>query len=154
MHRINADQTIWILDLFILVAHVDDVLLVGLRAKIDEMKWRIALTYRFKDLGPVVKYMGIHIIRNRKTRRLFLDQAPYVDEILEKFDMTNCVPSSLPMDPRDTWTDAGLPLDEKGIQLYQRAIGWLMYLMLGTRPDIAYAVIKLAQFASAPTSKH
>ena len=29
-----------------------------------------------------------------------------------------------------------------------------MYLMLGTRPDITFAVTKLAQFASAPTSKH
>lgn len=29
-----------------------------------------------------------------------------------------------------------------------------MYLMLGTRPDIAYAITKLAQFASTPTERH
>ena len=29
-----------------------------------------------------------------------------------------------------------------------------MYLMLATRPDIAYAVTKLAQYASSPTSHH
>ena len=100
LHRINADQAIWILDLLILIAHVDDVLLIGIRTRVDEIKAGIARKYRFKDLGPVVKYTGIHILRDRKSRRLFLDQAPYVHEILDEFHMTNCTPSSLPMDPK------------------------------------------------------
>ena len=29
-----------------------------------------------------------------------------------------------------------------------------MHLMLATRPDIAYAVTKLAQFAAIPTNRH
>lgn len=37
---------------------------------------------------------------------------------------------------------------------YQSAIGSLLHLTLGTRPDIAYAVNKLAQFASAPQDIH
>src|SRR6202000_630673 len=37
---------------------------------------------------------------------------------------------------------------------YQMVIGSLLYLMLGTRPDIAFAVTKLAQFAARPSEEH
>src|SRR6202047_4176809 len=37
---------------------------------------------------------------------------------------------------------------------YQQVIGSLLYIMLGTRPDIAYAVTKLAQFAVNPSQEH
>ena len=37
---------------------------------------------------------------------------------------------------------------------YQTVIGSLLYLMLGTRPDIAFAVTKLAQYAANPSQDH
>ena len=37
---------------------------------------------------------------------------------------------------------------------YQTVIGSLLYLMLGTRPDISFAVTKMAQFAANPTEDH
>ena len=37
---------------------------------------------------------------------------------------------------------------------YQAAIGCLIYLMLGSRPDLAYSVNKLAQYCSAPMARH
>jgi hypothetical protein len=37
---------------------------------------------------------------------------------------------------------------------YQTVIGSLLYLMLGTRPDIAFAVTKMAQFAANPSEDH
>jgi len=61
------------------------------------------------------------------------------------------------MDPKATWEqrEDDIPLTAgKEIKIYQRAIGQLMYLMLATRPDIAYAVTKLAQFAAIPTNRH
>jgi hypothetical protein len=39
-------------------------------------------------------------------------------------------------------------------QLYQSAIGGLMYLSMSTRPDITYAVGNLARFSSKPTKTH
>jgi len=38
--------------------------------------------------------------------------------------------------------------------MYQSQIGSLMYLMLGTRPDITYTVGHLAHFAHDPSKKH
>jgi hypothetical protein len=37
---------------------------------------------------------------------------------------------------------------------YQSAIGAVMYTMLGTRPDIAYAVTALSQFSNNPGPVH
>ena len=37
---------------------------------------------------------------------------------------------------------------------YQTVIGSLLYLMLGTRPDIAFAVTKLAQYAANLSQDH
>lgn len=37
---------------------------------------------------------------------------------------------------------------------FQMVIGSLLYLMLGTRPDISFAVTKLAQHAANPTTEH
>jgi hypothetical protein len=37
---------------------------------------------------------------------------------------------------------------------YQSVIGSLLYIMLGTRPDIAFAVIKMSQFCANPTAEH
>ena len=103
LHRINTDQAIWINSLLILVAHVDDILIIGCRPDVNALKLKLATTYRFKDLGPVSKYTGINILRDRKNQRLFMDQAPYIRDILDEFDMSNCTPTSLPMDPRAYW---------------------------------------------------
>ena len=37
---------------------------------------------------------------------------------------------------------------------YQKAIGSIMYLMLGTQPDLTYAVGLLARFSSNPSNDH
>ena len=39
-------------------------------------------------------------------------------------------------------------------QLYQSAVGTSLLYLVGTRPDIAYAVNTVAKFSSHPTNKH
>lgn len=158
MQRINSDQAIWIQrnPLLLILAHVDDVLIIGSPSSLSHIKATIATRYKFKDLGPVTKYTGFYIHRNRAHRNLYLSQSPYVSEILEEFNMSRCTPTSLPMDPKSTWdhlqSDSCLTPHE--IKTYQRLIGRLMYLMIGSRPDIAYAVTKLAQYSSKPAIRH
>jgi hypothetical protein len=73
--------------------------------------------------------------------------------MLEKFNMTNCNPTSTPADPSVKLvkpSDINSSLDVP----YRQAVGSLMYLMLATRPDIAAAVIKVSQYASCYDSSH
>ena len=44
--------------------------------------------------------------------------------------------------------------NKEDIKLFQMLIGSLLYIMLGTRVDIAFAVIKLARYASNPNKTH
>jgi hypothetical protein len=38
--------------------------------------------------------------------------------------------------------------------LYQQVIGSLLYLMLGTCPDICFAITKMSQFSANPSQEH
>jgi len=44
--------------------------------------------------------------------------------------------------------------DPKFHQKYQQLVGSLMYLMIGSRPDIGFAVVKLAQQIANPSNNH
>ena len=90
----------------------------------------------------------------RKGRSIHLDQRAYLEKVLERCGMTNARPTPTPL-------PAGyIPAPNKGQakpelrSRFQTVIGSLLYLMLGTRPDLAFAVTKLAQFASNPSDDH
>jgi len=45
-------------------------------------------------------------------------------------------------------------VDPKWQQHFQQVIGFLLYLMLGTWPDILFVVIKMSQFMANPSQEH
>jgi len=63
--------------------------------------------------------------------------------VLDKFGMAECNPIATPL-------EVGLQLAKSGKSdeslPYREAVGSLMYLMVGTRPDLAFAVGKLRAF--------
>ena len=68
--------------------------------------------------------------------------------------MSDCNPVSTPLDPSVQLKSADKdksPVDET---LFRQIIGSLMYLMIGTRPDIAAAVSIVSQFSANPTHLH
>nr|GEZ86925.1 zinc finger, CCHC-type [Tanacetum cinerariifolium] len=63
-----------------------------------------------------------------------------------------CSPVSTPMDPVEKLKPyTGKPVDQLE---YSRAIGYLMYAMTSTRPDIAYVIGRLSRFTSNPSRQH
>jgi hypothetical protein len=56
------------------------------------------------------------------------------------------------MDPNMKLINAAEP--EVNIKTYQSVLGALMYAMLATRPDLAYAVGTLNKHATAPAQAH
>ena len=83
-----------------------------------------------------------------------LDQCAYLDKVLERFSMTNA--KSMPTPLPSNWVPkvAEGKASPELLRSYQSIIGSLLYLMIGTRPDIAYAVTKLAQFTANPSQEH
>ena len=77
----------------------------------------------------------------------------YVLDLLAKTGKMGAKPYSTPMIPNICLTkDDGDPYDDP--ERYRRLVGKLNYLMVITRPDIAFAVSLVSQFMSAPMVKH
>ena len=105
------------------------------------------------DLGNLDIFIGIHISRDRKLRRIYLSQEEYIWNTLKSFGMEDCKPIATPM-AEPSFPLHGSKLNDDEIKLYQRLIGCLLYILHGTRPDLAYSVIRLSQFAAAPMQHH
>ena len=93
---------------------------------------------------------------NRDGQKIHLDQQDYLRTVLQRCGMENAKASLTPLPagyvplPLAKGTTASSELRSR----YQTVIGSLLYLMLGTRPDIAFAVTKLAQYAANPSQDH
>jgi hypothetical protein len=87
----------------------------------------------------------------RKDGKIYLDQVAYLEKVLQHFDINNMckVPTPLPegYQPLPNKSPANPALCSQ----FQQVIGSLLYIMLGTRPDIAFVVTKLLQFATNPS---
>ena len=95
------------------------------------------------DLGEAKQYLGMHIERNRDARTIYLNQTRYITKILERFGIQDCKGISTPMEvaslpPCPTDRAEAIKQTE-----YQSKVGNVMYAMLGTRPDLAFAVSAL-----------
>ncbi len=135
----------------VLVAlYVDDLLIAG-NSSTEVQSIKNKLSYRFekKNMGEAKVILGIEISRDRSTRRLFINQSDYTLNVLERFGMTNSKSVVTPM--YRSYHD--VPSDEAEFAVvapYRQAIGSLIYLMITTRHDIAYAICKLSQHNQNP----
>jgi len=76
----------------------------------------------------------------------FLDQTRYINEILEKFNMSK-LSSIRNMSPIKNEKLRNIKMDETK---YRSAIGNLLYLSICTRPDIIYSVSKASKEIKEP----
>ena len=88
-----------------------------------------------------------------------LSQKSYIDSILHHYGFEDLNPISTPMDPSNQLTSAQSPSTTEEFAAmqnipYHKAVGSLMYAMLGTRPDICFAVQTVSHFNSKPRLPH
>ncbi|CAH9088921.1 unnamed protein product [Cuscuta epithymum] len=83
---------------------------------------------------------------------MFLSQAQYISDILDKFHMNGSKPVSTPMASTEHLPPANAS-HAVDISDYRRLLGLLQYLSL-TRPDISFAVNRLSQYLHGPLDAH
>lgn len=163
--RTNADHCVYVKrfadgDFIILLLYVDDMLLVGKDVeKIKKLKKDLGKSFDMKDLGPAKKILGMEIKRDRKAKKLWLSQKKYIEQILKRFNMNNAKPVGTPFAGHFKLSSKQCPSSEKEKNEmksfpYSSAVGSLMYVMVCTRPDIAYAVGMVSRFLSNPGKEH
>jgi hypothetical protein len=140
----------------VVCVYVDDFLGAGAHDReIDLVRKALESEFKLNDLGTPRSFLGIQFdVRNDGS--VSLHQQQYLQKILRDFCMETCQPKSTPMTPKSS-LDARPEehnLDDSAKARSSSAIGALMYLMIGTRPDIAFAVATLSRFVSRPQSHH
>ena len=105
--------------------------------------------------GKLQWFLGIEIVRDRSRGLIWLSQSSYVEKIArlaERTDLAHTVPmSSTELLPREQAQGRALPHE---VNRFQRKIGSLLYAAVTTRPDIAFAVSRLARFNTNPSHIH
>ena len=157
--RSEQDHNVYIHKAFslILLLYVDDLVLTS--PSLRDIAWIQELLhaeFEMTDLGPLTSFLGMEIRRNRPTRILHLSQRRYIETILERHGMSESAPVNTPADPhiRLLKTPAEHQADPANQQRYQSAVGSLMYAMVGTRPDLAFAVSAVSQHSTNPGATH
>ena len=158
--RLDADPCAYIREtddhIEIITVWVDDLLVFADRSDVmDKLKKEIQTLYEVSDLGSPQKIVGIEIDRNRTEGRLKISQMQYIENLLAKYNMTDCKPVATPMDTSvDLDDEDELPEDSPLRALYASLVGSLMFLAIATRPDISATVRKLTTFISRPGQVH
>ena len=138
----------------IILVYIDDMAIFGSLPHIQDTKKFINSQYKYTDLGEIDHFLGLHITRDRSKKTLSIDQSHYIHSILNRFDMTTCRPAHTPFSSGTILVTNQESVDSTLTACYQQLVGSLMYAMLGTRPDICFAVNRLSQFGSNPTHNH
>ena len=140
-----------------LLVYVDDILAALPSQK--EIQWfdeSLKKPFNAVNLGEAKKVLGMRVTRDRKNRTLYLDQEEYIDRVLNQYGFTHEKHQSVRI-PVSDYNNLR-PIKEGdtliNVHEYQQAIGSLMHCMVYTRPDIAFAVGRLAQFMTKPAEHH
>lgn len=135
--------------------YVDDILIAAYSQEaVDNVKQRLMSTFDARDLGEVNHYLGINIIRERGSRTIQLSQELMIREIVEYCGLSDAKTLSTPLSPSIKLSAEDGDLLDTEVYPYSQLVGKLMYLMVCTRPDIAYAVGVLSRYMSKPRMPH
>ena len=134
----------------IVLIWVDDLLICASNETIlNNFKISLKQKFRVKDLGILNWFLGIQF--KFFDNSITMDQSKCIENILDKFNMSDCKPKYVPCDVsvNNLKTSDSSPLAD--CNLYRSIVGCLIYIMSNTRPDLCFIVTKLSQSMSNPT---
>jgi hypothetical protein len=135
------------------MVYVDDLLVLSpSETMIQQFKDAICKHFDTSDKGNLQRYLSINV--HYADGIIHLSQADYVEKILARFGLENCKPVATPMDEKQALLPFQGTATKGQILEFQTKIGTLIWLMVSTRPDISFAVIKLAKYAKNPSDNH
>ena len=138
----------------------DLIILSNSKTALTNFKAAILKHFKMTDEGELRWILGMRVTRDRKNRTLKLDQERYVQDLIDGFKMTDCKLATTPAIPGEVLPKIHQGEKHPGLNgpvdktLYRTMVGKLVYAMVGTRPDIAFAVSQVARHFENPTVAH
>lgn len=133
---------------------MDDVLIVGQEAsKIGNMKKEFSKSFAINDLGLTKQILDMKISRDRKAGKLWLYQEAYIEMVLIRFNMGKAKYVCSLLASHFKLSSEYCPISEKELRDERSSLCFfisqqLMYAMVYTIPDIAFAIAVVTQFLS------
>ncbi|POM64517.1 LOW QUALITY PROTEIN: Integrase catalytic core protein, partial [Phytophthora palmivora] len=141
-----------------IAVYVDDLLIIAptraLIIKISPEK-----KFSTTDLGEVKYLFGWSTQRDRKNRTVFVHQHKYATKIINRFSDYIPYPIATPADRNVKLSVSSQPATEAEKDAmksypYREAVGSIMYLMVGTRPDMVFYMREVSQFLANLEMEH
>ncbi|CAI7769346.1 unnamed protein product [Closterium sp. NIES-53] len=134
---------------FYVLVYVDDLVFAtadneALTLAKSELQKRHTCT----DLGEQPSYLGLQITRDRAPHTIRLTQSHMVHQVLQRFGFQFSSPQP---NPQSTGHSLSAPPLDESVEpsgLYPELVGCLMYLMMCTRPNLAYNLSLLARYVA------
>ncbi|CAI7774630.1 unnamed protein product [Closterium sp. NIES-53] len=145
--------TCWVL------VYVDDLLAASSSpAMLKELKGLLEAAFELREILPVVKYLGLEIVRDMPARKLWLHQQGYADKLRRGF-IDEEQGGRVPKTPVSVDAYAGLTFDDEEAQEreeeeYRQKVGSLQFAATTTRPDIAFACSNLGSGLMVRSDQH
>uniref|UniRef100_A0AAV1V4J1 Reverse transcriptase Ty1/copia-type domain-containing protein n=1 Tax=Peronospora matthiolae TaxID=2874970 RepID=A0AAV1V4J1_9STRA len=147
-------------DMIFVALYVDDLVLASNNDELLKLTKK-ALGDRFDmtDLENLKYFLGTEVDQDVTVGTISIHQSKFAKDILEKFGMEHSNPVKTPREPGLKLTrsmcEGGCKHGDTMANVpYRNAVECLMYLMVGTRLDLAAAVGVLIQFAADPCPTH
>lgn len=136
----------------IIAIYVDDGLIVTNSAsEIESIISHLKENFEVK-VTEAKCFLGLKIDQHQDGS-IHIHQQAYAKRVLNRFDMMESKVVSTPMDNNQNLGDFAND-EHDAIYPYRKAVGSLMFLAIGTRPDISYAVGVVSRYLERPSSAH
>nr|GEX34471.1 retrovirus-related Pol polyprotein from transposon TNT 1-94 [Tanacetum cinerariifolium] len=140
--------------------YIDDMLIASKsKAEIESTKTLLKKEFDMKELGEAKKILGVEIVRDRSRKILRVSQFGCVSKILNNFIIENGKSVKMPLGGHFKLSLKDCPVRDCDVEMmskapYANAVGSLMYLMVCTRPNIAYVVSVVIRYLANLDKNH
>ena len=137
--------------------YVDDIVFCHRtrdKEKVDSTIAELQKKFQLNVIGDLKWFLGIHVLRDRRQKKLWLSQTAFIEKIANMYgiDTSGRMPDT-PMKEYEL-LPATTEVDPSSALRYQRKTGSILYTAITTRPDVAFAVSRLARFNQNPNEEH
>ncbi|KAG8501234.1 hypothetical protein CXB51_003342 [Gossypium anomalum] len=110
-----------------------------------------SFVYLLLYVDDIRKILGMEILRDKKTSKLYLSQKGYIEKVLCRFNMQSTKPVNTPLAAHFRFSSALSLHSDNEIEYmshipYSSAVGSFMYAMVCSRLDLSYAVSVVSRY--------
>ena len=142
-----VDQCIFYNEKLMIAVYVDDIIIAAESTAVaDHFINIIDKKFEIHDYGDCSTYLGLKI--EIADNEILIGQADYIDDVLERFGLSDCNPTTKPMDNFDDLSKC-----EPNNRPVKELLGCLNYVATRSRPDISVCISHLGSFADLPSEQ-